>query len=378
MQIEYKDGTIINYFIMTQILDWCYTSTLDFSSLKIQDVMIVLKAAQELDITHLRYICDQYIKSELTVDSSFIVLKQATLLNMEDIKTLAKQFAFSKWSQFTLHKKGMEIIGIELFQEITIAMTQNQNQNRRLSSLPNSVVVKDSLKSDFESIYKEGRFVDAEFVVTPPKRDDGTQADITTFQFHKAMIACYSKPLFHLISSQPKAKQFVLDGLFGAAISDLLQFIYFGKKNLDPIGALQIVEHAMSQYSLHAIRDAASFSIANGIDKYNAISILRLTYLPQCKHRSMVKLRQSVLDFICVHFQEIDIPSLRNLEHSHFDHNLMSDVLEAFYFFQNPSAQYTVAKPSLLAPNKILAGDIASPRNPNTMNKKNNSSRKKT
>lgn len=339
MQIEYKDGTIINYFIMSQILDWCYTSTLGFSSLSIQDVMVVLKAAQELDIPHLQYICDQYIRSELTVDSSFILLKQATLLEMEDMKTLATQFAFSKWAQFTQHKGGMEIIGIELFQEITIGMTQQQqNFDKRASSMSSLMTVPDTLISDFETIYKQSRFVDAEFVVSDSQ---------STFGFHKAILAAYSKPLFNLISQAPsKNKQFVLDGLGDSAIPDLLQFIYFGKTNLDPVGAVQIVEHAMSQYSLHSIRDVASNSIGNGIDADNAISILRMTYLPHCKHRSMIRLRNTVLIFICENFTDVDIPSLRDLEHSHFGNNLMADVLDAFYYFGTPKGKNLMASVS--------------------------------
>merc|ERR1712137_606594 len=262
------------------------------------------------------------------------MLKQATMLEMSDIKELVTQFAHSKWSQFTQHKGGMEIIGLELFQELTVAMSQSNGRKNSISI--SLTTVEDTLLSDFQSIYKEARFVDAEFVVTPPTRADGSRADVTTFKFHKAIVAAYSKPLFNLLAAQPKAKQFTLDGLYGAAISGLLEFIYYGKSDLDPIGACQIVEHAMSQYSLHAIREVASFSIANGIDRYNAISILRMTYLPQCKHRSMVKLSEAAIHFICANYASVDILSLRKLEHSHFGHNLMADVLEAYYYYQYP------------------------------------------
>jgi len=355
MKIEYKENTIVNSFVITQILDWCYTSTLDFLSLTIPDVMVILKAAQELGIPHLQFICEQYIRSELTIDSSFIILKQAQMLEMQDIKELATQYAHSKWAQFTQHRGGMDIIGLELFQELTVAMSQ---ANGRRQSIDGLATVKDTLISDFETIYKEARFVDAEFVVTPPLRDDGTRADVTTFKFHKAIVAAYSKPLFNLISMQPKAKQFTIDGLYGAAISGLLSFIYFGKSDLDPVGACQIVEHAMSQYSLHAIREAASFSIAHGIDTHNAVSILRMTYLPQCKHRSMVKLREVALLFICEHFNSINIPALRNLEHSEFGHNLLADVLECYFYYRHPdkrrdssdASAASVFSPSLAIP----------------------------
>lgn len=328
MRIEYKDGTIINYFIMTRILEWCYTSTLDFEHLSIPDIIVVLKAAAELDIPHLHFICDQYIRSELTVDSSFIILKQASLLKMDDLKNLATQFAYAKWAQFTQHKGGMEIIGIELFQELTIGFTQlNGNGNDRKSvSMGNLKIVPNTLHSDFETIFKQSRFVDAE--LSNPTTENN-------FNFHKAILGAYSKQFFNLISqATSKTKQFTLEGLGDAAISDLLQFVYFNKTNLDPVGACQIVEHAMSQYSLHAIREAASNSIANGISCDNAISILRMTYLPQCKHRSMVRLRAIVLFFICENFTDVDIPSLRDLEHSHFGNNLMADVLDAFHNYE--------------------------------------------
>ena len=325
MTIEYKDGTIMNSFVLTQFLEWCYTSTLDFKSLTIPDVMVVLKASQQFGIPHLEFICEQYIRSELTVDTSFVILKQASLLQMDDIKALATNFAHEKWGQFAVHKGGMDIIGIEIFQELTIAMNQRQGGNP--VNVKKLAHVKDSLVEDFKVIYNESRFSDAEMVV-----------DDKRYNFHKAILAAYSKQFFGLIT-QTKGKEFTLEGLHSDAVNDLLEFIYFKKKKLDPVGAVEIIEHAMNQFALHDIREIASDSISEGINCNNAVPILRLTYLPQCKHRSMVKLRENVLEFMCENFKSVPIPSLRDLEHSNFGHHLMADVLDAFFYRENPNAK---------------------------------------
>ena len=322
----------MNAFILGQILEWCYTSTLDFESLSLPDVMVVLKASQAFDIPHLTLICEHYIRSELTVDSSFVILKQAVLLDMADIKAIATEFAHSKWGLFASNKAGMGIIGIELFQELTISMTQRNASTDGKAKSPRESTVKDQLAADFEAVYREARFVDGEFVV--PSQEGG---EPTIFKFHKAVLAGWGKPFFNLISLS-RTKQFTLEGLGEAAVRDLLEFIYFGKTNLDPVGACQTIEHAMNQYSLHDMREAASTSIAKGINGSNAIPILRMTYLPQCKHRTMVKLREKVLQFICENFKEVPIHTLRDIEHSHFEHHLMADVLDAYYYYENPQA----------------------------------------
>ena len=336
MTIEYKDGTLMNLFILTQIMEWCYTGTLDFKSLSICDVMVIMKAAKALDIPHLEFICDQYIHSELTVDSSFIIIKQAKLLEMNNIKDMAYHFAFDKWSQFAAHKGGMDIIGIEIFQDLTI----NMNNRANLPKPPPMTLVKNELVSDFKTICDDQRFTNGEIVV------EGDES--TVFKFHKVILAAYSKPFFNLISTQPKGKSFTLSGLSKDAVSDLLSFIYYGKEDLDPVGSCQIIEHAMTQYSLHDIRETASNSISKGITCDNAVGILRLTYLPQSKHRSMVKLREKVLQFICDNFKKVPIPSIRELEHSNFGHNLMADILETFFYRENPDAKKLYEKSTLL------------------------------
>jgi len=269
------------------------------------------------------------------VATSFIIIKQAVELEMEDMKTLATDFAHNKWGQFAANKEGMAIIGIELFQELTISMTQRNAAGGSRASVMTERSVKDTLLSDFETVYRDGRFVDGEFLVPPAK--DGEEP--TVFKFHKAILAAYCKPFYNMICMSTKVKQFTLEGLNKEAVRDLLEFIYFNKQSLDPVGSCQIIEHAMNQYSLHDIRDTASDSISRGITRDNAIPILRLTYLPQCKHRTMVNLRENALDFICENWKEVDIPSLREIEHSHFDHHLMADVLDAYFFHENPAAR---------------------------------------
>lgn len=280
----------------------------------------------------------------MTLDTVFIILKQAVMLKMEDVKATAIKYIHENWGQVATNREGMELIGLEMFQELTISMqtfqasgTQQNTENRRSSIAANQLVV-NSLISDFREIYRDRMFTDGEAIF----------GDAPPVKFHRAILAAYSKPLFNIIT-QSKTKQISFQGLTPVAINDLIQFVYFAKTDLDPLGSCALIEHAISQLGLINLRDHCFNSIANGISLASVLPILRVTYLPHAKHRTTTKLRETLHKFICDHFDQVDIPSIRKLEPSiDVGYEILADLLESLYnskSYKVPTGKVTIPEP---------------------------------
>lgn len=253
-------------------------------------------------------------------------------MKMEEIRKVATDFAHENWGKVAGNKEGMELIGIELFQELTMQMVNYQGKKTNLISK----IPKNTFLEDLEEVYKQKRFPDGEY--TFQNETDKCQA------FHKAIIAAHSKQLFDLIS-QSKTKQISIPGLSPVAVSDFMQFIYFGRTSFNPVGSCEIIEFALNQFSLREFRDPIYNSIMNGITIQNVLPILRVTYLPQANFRTIQKLRQTVLQFITENFNEINMIQLRKLQPSgEIGFQMMADVMDALYFAQAPQMKSNPSK----------------------------------
>merc|ERR1712137_1132285 len=292
----------------------------EFAELRIPDVLVILMAAQQLCIPHLIYICEQFIRSELSVFTVFILLKQATLLKMDDMRELAIDFAHEKWAEVACNREGLDMIGIELFQELTVLM-----QQKKSTPIEPLKAVENTFVADFKEIFDVRMFTDAEAVFTD---------DPEPIKFHRAIVGAYSRPLLNLIS-QSKTKQFTFEGINSVAFNDLLQFIYYGKTQFNPLGACLLLEHSVVPLQLHSSRERLIQSITDGISLESVIPILRVSYLSHVRQKIAPKLRENLFRFTCEHFQELDIPSLRTIQPPEVGYQLMADVVEALYYFRS-------------------------------------------
>lgn len=240
------------------------------------------------------------------------------------MKTLATSYAHQNWPQFCAHKGGMEIIGIELFQELTIGM-QHFNDSTKLDCRPEALkIVPCTVVSDFKEILSECKYADGDFLFPNP--------DVAEhIKFHRCIVAAHSKPLFQLITSNNKTKQYIIDGLSYASIKDLLEYIYFGDIKFDPVGACKTIELAINQFALKHLLQHCIHSISNGIKDEYAIDILRVTYLPEFQTPEMNDLRQNVLQHICKHFKAIQITTIRSVKPKEIAYEMLADVLEIVY-----------------------------------------------
>jgi len=325
MTIDYKANTF-SMAVLHKILEYCYTGTLPFDTMEIADVLVLLKASLKVDCPRLVYLCERRIREQLTVDSVFFILKKTVELELEDIKKLATSFSHQNWPQFCAHKGGMEIIGIELFQELTIAM-QFYKEGEKIDTRPEALkVVPCTVVNDYKEILQESRFADGDFLFPNP--------DIAEhLKFHRCIVAAHTKPLLQLITSN-KNKQYVVDGISYTATKNLLEYIYFGNTSFHPVGACELIENAVNQFSLQHILDHCVRSISNGITDEHALKILRITYLPNFQTDAMADLRKKVLKHICTSFKNIDIPTVRDTKPPEIAYEMIADILETVFHNQ--------------------------------------------
>jgi len=322
MTIDFKSG-VMSIAILNRVLEWCYTDTLDFEGMNTTDLLVLLRASTHFEAPRLVYLCSVELRRRLTVDEVFFILKETTRLHMKETKTLATSFAHQNWPQFCAHKGGTEIIGIELFQEITVAM-QFYKPEEKIDTTPEALkFVPSTIVNDFREILKEGRFSDADFVF----KDVGE-----SMRFHRAIVAAHSRPLFQLISANNKVKQFVLDGLSPVAVRDLLEYIYYSDADFDPLGACQMVEYAVTQFALQHMLDDCIESISDGITVDGSLPILRVTYLPNFEQNpAMRELREKALNQICRHFKNTAIPDLRGIQPPSIAYAMTADILDKVF-----------------------------------------------
>lgn len=326
IKIEFKDNTVLTKFAMYQILDWIYTGSLDFVDLRLVDVMVVLYVAQQLEIPHLVYICEQFIRGELSPESVFVILKQARLLKMNDISELAVAYAHDKWAQVATNRKGMELIGLEMFQELTISMQQKKPIPDPRPPVENTTL------ADFQRVYTERMFTDGEAIFSEGE----------PVKFHRAIVCAYSKPLANLIM-QSKSKQTTFEGFDQIGFENLLKSIYYGDNFFDPFGACTIIEFGLVPLGVSELREPALNSLTMGINARSVLPILRVTYLSQAKHRLAVKLRELALQFICENFENVPVGSVKEFLPTDIAHQMMADILEALYFVDNPESKSRLA-----------------------------------
>ena len=218
----------------------------------------------------------------------------------------------------------MEIIGIELFQELTIAMQFYKPENK-IDTTPEALKeVPSTIVADFKELLEEARFSDAEFLFANPQSKESTR-------FHRAIVAAHSKPLFQLISTS-KTKQITMEGLNDTAVNDLLEYIYYGEDNFNPLGACQLVEHTINQYALQHMLDDCISSISDGITDQGSLKILRVTYLPNFEAGApMRELREKALNHICRQFKSISIPDVRSVQPPAIAYAMTADLLDKIY-----------------------------------------------
>lgn len=322
LSIEYKDDSYMTKFVLQQILDWAYTGMLSFTDLSMPDIQIILYAAEKLGVTHLAWLCENQLRQQLTKNSAFAILKQAENIGLESMKEVALGYCKENWMELLQNKSCSEVLGLALFQELTIAV--QVGGDKPLVIPEQKAEPFNTLTKDFGSILETEAFADAEVVV-----------EGKTIRFHKAIVAAFSKTLHKHIHSQ-KGKTVAFPGLNAVAVQNMLEFIYFQQKKFSPVGATALLEHGLQQYELGSMAQHVVGALRAGVSVETCLPILRITYLPITQEfLGDGSLREKSLRCVCENFPRVDVPAIKALAPSNIELNfkIMTDVVEALHQF---------------------------------------------
>lgn len=312
--VTVKEDSFVTRAILVNILEFAYADCVDFTRLTVAEVVHVTHAAALLELPRLVWLCEHYLFTTIGMHNVFLMLKAAHELQMKSIKNVCIAYAHANWAEFSASKVGLEVVGIDLFQDLCVMMSQKKESDtsKLQEDAPPSTLLK-----DFRTVYEEMAFADglaecSDGVVVP---------------FHKAIVAAHQRS-FHALFTEKSAKKYAF-AVSSAAFRSMLQFIYYGACDLTPTTACEVIENLVGQYGIPTFRDKCDDVVSNNFDIETVLRVLMLTYMPLNKDRPNLTndLRTECLNFIADNFAEINVPGVR--EHGHAE--IAFDLLELLH-----------------------------------------------
>ena len=312
IQLILKEDEKIQPNIMMYLLEYSYCDDIPFADITIPNCLYLLHFAKYLEISRLQWLCEHYLYSILGMHNIYEMIRLASDLKLENVVSFCSNLAFEKWSEFTISKKGLDILGLELFQDITIAMAKKEpvDMSYLEAAAPRSTYIK-----DFEQIYQS-----MSYAVGQAELIDGT------LPFHRAIVASHD-PTFHKFLSQKEQKTFKFP-LTTSVFKKFLKYVYFGySSDISAEDACNILEEMLPKFAMPKFRVICEDSLKRNLTLETVLRSLKLTYLPwNSSRKNLVSLREDSLKFISNNFAEINIPSIREM-----DPNIAFDLLELMY-----------------------------------------------
>eukprot|EP01104_Vermistella_antarctica_P007911 TRINITY_DN195_c0_g1_i2.p1 TRINITY_DN195_c0_g1~~TRINITY_DN195_c0_g1_i2.p1 ORF type:complete len:275 (-),score=85.73 TRINITY_DN195_c0_g1_i2:56-841(-) len=107
------------------LLDYVYLGEVNFSALQPLQVFNLLVAADSYkELVGLQTNCKRHLHQSIDINNIFSLLKAAHEKKKDDIKQYGLDWAAANYSQFVGNREGVRLLGIELFQEVSIEITQ--------------------------------------------------------------------------------------------------------------------------------------------------------------------------------------------------------------------------------------------------------------
>jgi len=298
-----------------------YTGAVEFTKVNMDEIFQLIKLAAELEIPRLAYLCENYLRSIISIERVFDLLKFSNKHGHKGIKEFAVQFAVSKYQDFKENKYGVVDLGVELFQEITELFLQGQKAIVEIKPIPEPP---DTLAADFKSIYDKMEGFDASFKL-------GEEL----IHCHKGIISAQSEELQQLCQQTPKelkqkgkpteyayflpplkTKEGVAPGppISAEAFHSVLRFIYYGEERIIPAAAIELIPFA-KDFGLPQLQNVCEKIASFNITKDTALSVLAVTYMPQMDDRDTVakELKKESINYILLNLDLIDFEELRDM-----------------------------------------------------------------
>ena len=287
-EVKLKDGVVKSGPIMQRILEYLYTGSLDFPKLSVEEMLYVNLGAKNLMLARLVYLCEKWIKENLSMENVYHYLKASSDLKEDSVKQLCMNFALEHYVEFISNKNDIQIIGIDLFQEVVAAF--NPATKSDSSNDSNPVIPKDSLIRDLKKLYQTMGYADSHFNIGD-----------TTITYHKYILVANSEIFSSFVPANITAKSFAA----------MLKFLYFGEEKIDVMSACELVDIAR-KFKLHTLTRIVEEIAKNNISNKSVLSILQTAYLPASEGKTDLvnEIKGKTLPFILDNIQHIDLSSL--------------------------------------------------------------------
>jgi len=128
---------------------------------------------------------------------------------------------------------------------------------------------------------------------------------------HRAILGGYSEKFKALIKDAPPSG-IPLQGITASSFRFLLQFLYYGEDNIEPLPACELVGFAR-MYELGDLVTLCENKIRNSVNIDTVLGILEVAYQPEmvAKPDLVEELKQKTFPFVLENFNAIDFTPLK-------------------------------------------------------------------
>ena len=305
--LRFHDG-LFTLDVFQHIFDYMYTGTLEFVKLELEKIILIYSAAQKLRYEGLFQYVRSHVESTIGTHNVFLLIKFSEEFELQELKNFAFNFCFNNWQTVSSSKDGLAIIGLSLFQEMTMEKAGMQETPALLEPTPTP---ENTIIPDFQKVRSLMHFADAVSVFGN-----------LIIPYHRCILAAASPKFLQMFlkeskTSSKKLNQYSFDNVSGGAFKGLIDLIYSGTTNISPNEACELLEHIVVPFELHSVREDCEALLCQEklINESNVMNILRVSYLKMSEGRAhlTINARNYCLSYICAHFRDIEVSKLKSL-----------------------------------------------------------------
>eukprot|EP00211_Chloroparvula_japonica_P002132 CAMPEP_0119118676 /NCGR_PEP_ID=MMETSP1310-20130426/476_1 /TAXON_ID=464262 /ORGANISM="Genus nov. species nov., Strain RCC2339" /LENGTH=436 /DNA_ID=CAMNT_0007108063 /DNA_START=138 /DNA_END=1448 /DNA_ORIENTATION=+ len=298
------------------LLRYIYADNIDFPSFQPAQILNIVYASHQLDCERLARLGEEHLRSNLTIDMVFSLLKGAHEMKESRIKGFCMDFAHKNMKDFIKRKEDARSLGVELFQEV-VSMSLEEYKEPPPDTTP---IPPSSLYDDFAKLYvstKSADSTDAYVIISGEK-----------IAFHRAVLAAHTKAFsnaLHSAKDDDMSETFGVANMAPDAFRAVLKFVYYAETDITPLLACDVAPFA-KRFEASDLQRHSESVISHNISANNVLPILKVAYLPENMDRAeMASLRAHCLMFLTQNVAAVNLDPLMEL-----DIRISVDILRAW------------------------------------------------
>lgn len=317
-------------------LNYIYADNVNVNEIEPMRVMHLAMAARTFELTRLLRLCEVRLRSCLTMDNVFELLKVAHENREKVIRDFCMDFAHRHIKEFVSHKEKLKELGMELMQEIIDISLDNYIEKPETEiPIPDSSLLHD-FRTLWEATDKGDEWSDAFVMIGTHK-----------INFHKALFAAHAKAFAAVLppsgqgddvtellnlaapakgKGDPRAPVFRLEP---ETFAVLVKYIYFGHTAIEPLLACNLAPF-LPRFQLTSLQQVCQHTISTNIKPDTVLNILKVAYMPEYADRDDIKtIKGEALTFCAKNGKHIQLEPLL-----HMDQNIAVDILKTIQTLQ--------------------------------------------